>query len=135
VQKVFAAESDTAPRLLATFRPTVATALYKAWGAIETAASPIQVFAMRTKASLFGHNAPLQIQFSPAGVVLKVQDWPVVESSNQVYLDSNYDKITPVFTKGALPSGLDEIHHFGKVTRFRSNGNGGISLTPLGAWF
>ena len=105
VQQAFAPESDTAPRLLATFRPTIARTLYRAWGGIETGAAPIQVYAMRVKASLFGHNAPLQIQFNPtSGAITGVADWPVVtttsgtvwhESPNFVYLDSNYDKIVP----------------------------------------
>ena len=105
VQQVFAAESDTAPRLLATFKPSIAPTLYKAWGAIQAPASPIQVFAMRVKASLFGNNAPLQIQFTPrTGAVAGVTDWPVVEkgppvvwheSPSLIYLDSSYDKIVP----------------------------------------
>jgi hypothetical protein len=96
VRQVFAPESDTAPRLVATFRPKVAPTLYKAWGSIQTPATPIQVFAMRVKANLFGNNAPLQIQFNTNGSVNSVQDWPVAnEVDHQVDLDSNYDKITP----------------------------------------
>jgi hypothetical protein len=103
VQQVFAPESDTAPRLLATFKPKIATTLYKAWGAIETPASPIQVFAMRVKASLFGNNAPLQVTVTtstPAGTTTTVNtptysDWPVNEPGNQVDLDSNYAKVVP----------------------------------------
>jgi hypothetical protein len=103
VQQVFAPESDTAPRLLATFKPKITTTLYKAWGAIETPASPIQVFAMRVKASLFGNNAPLQVTVTTsttAGTTKTVNtpsysDWPVNEPGNQVDLDSNYAKIVP----------------------------------------
>jgi Baseplate J-like protein len=97
VQQVFSPESDTAPRLLAAFRPAAAKTLYKAWGTVQTPAAPIQVYALRVKASLFGNNAPLQIQFTPAGTVaLPVRDWPVEnESETQVDLDSSYDKITP----------------------------------------
>ena len=97
VQQVFAPESDTAPRLLATFKPAAAKTLYKAWGSVQTPAGPIQVFAMRVKASLFGNNAPLQIQFTPGtGAVASVQDWPVVnEAAERIDLDSNYDKISP----------------------------------------
>ncbi len=95
VRQVFAPESDIAPRLLATFKPKAASTLYKAWGAIQTPAGPIQVFAMRVKASLFGNNAPLQIQFKRSGEVLKVMDWPVNEPGTQVDLDASYDKILP----------------------------------------
>jgi Baseplate J-like protein len=99
VQRVFAPESDTAPRLLATFKPKIATTLYKAWGAIETPASPIQVFAMRVKASLFGNNAPLQVGYtvgtSTTPGTPTYSDWPVNEPGTQVDLDSNYPKIVP----------------------------------------
>ena len=103
VQQVFAPESDTAPRLLAAFKPKIKTTLYKAWGAIETPASPIQVFAMRVKASLFGNNAPLQVTVNTSTTVgttttvntPSYSDWPVNEPGNQVDLDSNYAKIVP----------------------------------------
>jgi hypothetical protein len=104
VQQVFAAESDTVPRLLATFKPKIASTLYKAWGAIQTPASPIQVFALRVKASLFGNNAPLQVTYTVApsttGTATTVStpgysDWPVNEPGTQVDLDSNYPKIAP----------------------------------------
>jgi hypothetical protein len=106
VAQTFTPQSDTAPRLLAAFKPAVATTLYQAWGAIETAPSPIQVFAMRVKASLFGNNAPLRIQISPQdGSVTSVTDWPVIdsgaagnvphESPRIVSLDASYDKILP----------------------------------------
>jgi hypothetical protein len=103
VQQVFAPQSDTAPRLLATFRPRIAPTLYKAWGSVEAASTPIQVYAMRVKAVLFGNNAPLQIQFNTDGSVKQVSDWPVQqqdptvwhESPNTVYMDASYDKILP----------------------------------------
>lgn len=104
VQRAFAPESDTAPRLLATFKPKIASTLYQAWGAIQTPAAPIQVFAMRVKASLFGNNAPLQVTYTvgpaPGNTADTVStpgysDWPVNEPGTQVDLDSNYPKITP----------------------------------------
>jgi hypothetical protein len=105
VQQVFAPESDTAPRLLATFKPTIASTLYKAWGAIQTPASPIQVFAMRVKAALFGNNAPLQVTYStvpqpgdpppPPVTTPSYSEWAVNEQDTQVDLDSSYPKIAP----------------------------------------
>lgn len=56
VQQTFAPESDTAPRLLAAFRPAVADTLYQAWGGIETAPSEIQVNALRAQAALFASS-------------------------------------------------------------------------------
>jgi len=111
VQRVFAAESDTAPRLLATFRPEVASTLYRAWGAIQTPASPIRVFAMRVKAAPFGSNAPLQVSYSGGTPSTPTySEWPILEThtdpatgtttsvfhetDNIVSLDSGYDKVT-----------------------------------------
>ncbi len=102
VRQVFAPQSDTAPRLLATFRPRIAPTLYKAWGSVEAPSTPIQVYAMRVKAGLFGNNAPMQIQFSPAGAVTSVLDWPVLdaagvwhESPSAISMDAGYDKVLP----------------------------------------
>lgn len=104
VRQAFSAESDIAPRLLAAFKPAAAQTLYKAWGAVAGPGSPIQVFAMRTKASLFGHNAPLQMQLTD-GKITGTADWPVFDNTattgfwNEkpwvVNLDSAYDQITP----------------------------------------
>src|SRR5215472_14963863 len=105
VQRVFAPESDTAPRLLATFKPTIAKTLYQAWGAIQTAPGPIQVFALRVRAGLFGNNAPLQVTYSsgpsttgdppPTVSTPMYSEWPVHEPGTQVDLDSSYPKIAP----------------------------------------
>jgi hypothetical protein len=108
VQQVFSPESDTAPRLLATFRPAVATTLYQAWGAIQTPASPIQVYAMRVKAAPFGNNAPLKVAYSSSTATPPntpiYSEWPVADSQiegpnidheidNIISLDSAYDKV------------------------------------------
>jgi hypothetical protein len=53
VHQTFAAQSDTAPRLLATLRPAVAPLLYSAWANIEPTPSPVRVYAARVKAALF----------------------------------------------------------------------------------
>jgi hypothetical protein len=95
VGQVFSPQSDIAPRLLATFRPTVADTLYKAWGAIQTPASSIQVFAMRVKAAPFGNNAPLQIVIK-GGDLQTPEEWGIAttdEDGLNLFLDSVYDKI------------------------------------------
>jgi hypothetical protein len=99
VQQVFAPESDTAPRLLATFKPKIASTLYKAWGAIQTPAAPIQVFAMRVKAAPFGNNAPLQVVIT-GGTLQPPTEWQIATtdlngSGSSLYLDSVYNKIVP----------------------------------------
>jgi hypothetical protein len=102
VERVFAAESDTAPRLLATFRPAVAKTLYQAWGAIETTATPIEVYAMRVKAAPFGNNAPLMVTYSNG--TPSFSQWSIVENPGEeneidhetnsvLFLESANDKV------------------------------------------
>jgi predicted phage baseplate assembly protein len=56
VNKVFAAQSDIAPQLLAAFNPAAATTLYKAWGSVTLPANPAIIYAPRVKASVFANN-------------------------------------------------------------------------------
>ena len=100
VQQTFAPESDTAPRLLAAFKPAVANTLYHAWSGIETAPSQIRVFAMRTKAGPFGNNAAQQpiVPAGSAGGAVKFQEWDLAvgdQNGRVVSLDSIHDKIVP----------------------------------------
>lgn len=98
VQQTFAPESDTAPRLLAAFKPAIATTLYHAWGAIEKTPSQIQVFAMRAKGAAFGNNAPLQINITN-GTLQPPTEWPLsaADSGNpsSFSMDAVYNKVTP----------------------------------------
>ena len=59
--KAFACEADTAPRLLAALQPSLGSALYSAWQSEKVPYTPaqpkIKVYALRTRASVFGHNA------------------------------------------------------------------------------
>lgn len=52
----FAAESDVAPRLLATFYPHAKVELYKAWAGTFAPGAPVSVHAFRVKASLFASS-------------------------------------------------------------------------------
>ncbi|HZP03450.1 MAG TPA: putative baseplate assembly protein [Terracidiphilus sp.] len=109
VQQVFAAQSDTQPRLLATFAPAAAKTLYQAWGSVETTPTPLAVYAMRVKASPFGSNAALQVSYQgdPPSTPI-YSDWPMAiqvgqaapntiytETSNILYLDAAYNKVVP----------------------------------------
>ncbi|GAA1913748.1 hypothetical protein GCM10009837_43050 [Streptomyces durmitorensis] len=55
----YAATGDTVPRLLAAVRPDLGPVLYAAWRNLPRTPQPTdQVYALRTRARLFGHNAP-----------------------------------------------------------------------------
>ena len=56
LQRSFAAESDVAPRLLATFYPRAKAALYKAWAGTAAPGTEVTVNALRVKASLFASS-------------------------------------------------------------------------------
>lgn len=107
VRQVFAGQSDTQARLLATFAPAASKTLYKAWGSIQTAPTPLQVFAMRVKAAPFGSNAPLEVSYTRGDKSTPVyNDWSLLTNPNApdavytedpdtLWLDSAYNKIVP----------------------------------------
>ncbi len=103
----FAKKSDLGPRLLTHLQPALQPLLYAAWrNAAVTGPSPAKVYALRTTASLFGHNAPKR--FDPE--TGETSEWPVIEDisiindgtkrikheePSVVYLDASYDRILP----------------------------------------
>jgi Baseplate J-like protein len=54
----FGANSDAIPQLLTALRPDLGRALYQAWEQTGAEPSAVRVYALRTTASPFGHNAP-----------------------------------------------------------------------------
>jgi hypothetical protein len=122
ISQTFAPQADTAARLLAAFKPSAAPSLYQAWADVQTPTSQVQVYAMRVKASLFGHNALSKMKLDKSGTIIGGEDWPIVEPPpvveppideasirephstaerikhevpNLIDLDSSYDKILP----------------------------------------
>ena len=70
-----------------------------------TEQNPIKIYALRLKASLFGHNAPKRTRVD-SGEVFVIGDWPIIEQplralpieheeENVIYLDARYDSILP----------------------------------------
>ncbi len=101
----FSRQSDVAPRLLEAFHPAAAGMLYKAWSGVETPSREVKVYAMRARASLFGHNAPLRIKGIKGGTIQGYMEWPIAfsdggttiysETNSTIWLDGSFDKITP----------------------------------------
>jgi Baseplate J-like protein len=61
IKRAFSPNSDIAPNLLTTIRPGLAPLLLKALGNRPVPQpTTAKVYAMRTRASVFGHNAPLK---------------------------------------------------------------------------
>ena len=88
VGKVFDAQSDTVPRLLAAFNPAAASTLYQAWAGIQVPASDApMVSAARVKAGIFANNF--------AGAVSVVQTAPL-DTSNANSISSATTFTLPV---------------------------------------
>lgn len=102
----FAAQSDMAPQLLATFNPTVAETLYQAWANIQGPSSQTEVDAIRVKAGLFPGTYPGKATVDDGETTFAPPDFfnswaslvgtdtsPLVPTA--VVLDGVYDKIQP----------------------------------------
>jgi hypothetical protein len=76
VDELFGAASDVLPGLLTAFRPELAASLYQAWRNVPATPPPtLQLYALRTRASAFGHNAPPEPVKSSQGVVIGSREW------------------------------------------------------------
>jgi hypothetical protein len=102
VKTTFAQRADIGTQLVATFEPKLQATLSAAISnGTVTTASPIHVYALRVKASPFGHNAPLKITSIPTGQPPTTAEWSVSdliaagEAENVINLDASYDKILP----------------------------------------
>ncbi|MDB5034135.1 MAG: hypothetical protein JWQ98_1376 [Chlorobi bacterium] len=75
-KQAFAAKSDITPQLLTAIRPELAANLYGTWKNIPVTPQPvIAVYALRARASVFGHNAPLKAITNKDGAVTGTQEW------------------------------------------------------------
>jgi predicted phage baseplate assembly protein len=95
------AGGDRYLRLLSNFRPDLAHALTKAVASAPvTEPQAVRVYAMRTKASVFGHNAPLKVT-PHTNAEPTFREWTffeheqITEVADTVNLDASYDKVLP----------------------------------------
>jgi hypothetical protein len=102
----FAQAADNLPQLLTGLRSALSGSLYDAWKNLELPPNPVKVFALRTRARLYGHNAPPRVVATDGkGVVTQWGEWQVFQSedpegslpdrevSQSIYLDSSYQSI------------------------------------------
>ena len=76
VEELFGAASDVLAGLLTRFRPELAQTLYEAWRNVPaTPTAPLRVYALRTRASAFGHNVPPEPVKNSQGVVVGTREW------------------------------------------------------------
>jgi hypothetical protein len=88
--------ADLSARLLTVARPELRDVLYKAWANVPVVEAPVlQVCALRVRASVFGHNAPLERHVDD-GVLTSPQEWALgKEEKDVVWLDAPYPQILP----------------------------------------
>lgn len=116
VGQAFAAGSGLAPRLLSVARPELVGSLYPALANLPVTRPPaVRVYALRLRAAVFGHNAPLA-PVRVDGIVTGSTEWtlektvvtrtdPVIlrtglrqvptESARQVWLDAAHPQVLP----------------------------------------
>jgi len=84
-QQTFKCQSDTPSRLLATLQPSLSNSLYEAWANLSvTETTQVNVYAFRTKASPFGHNAPLRpVRYDEGRKMVVSSEWTIDNPLNQ----------------------------------------------------
>ena len=69
---------DTAPNILRALNPGAADEIYPALSASQVAPlNPSQISAFRTKAAVYGNNAPLKPVTNAQGIVIGTEEWPL----------------------------------------------------------
>jgi predicted phage baseplate assembly protein len=81
VGQSFEGKSDIAAQLLTSFRPEAASILYQAWQNVPVTQEPaVEVYALRTKAGVFGNNAPLEPVKRSDGIIIGSKEWDLKKS-------------------------------------------------------
>jgi hypothetical protein len=127
-EATLARSSDAYPELLAALRPELAQTLYGALARLDAApVSPLQVWALRLEAPLFGHNAPLEAKFNADGVFTGFEEWDLQndEQPKAAFLDRGHPEVltdTPVLITRPVSDGfgptvvteVDKIEHLSR---------------------
>ena len=68
--------TDIAPQVLTSLKPELKPVLYKAWQNLPvTPPPPFEVYSFKVRASIFGHNAPLEPVRNNSGVITGSKEW------------------------------------------------------------
>src|SRR5262249_55488384 len=93
----FSQAADNLPMFLTGLRSELSVSLYDAWKNLELPPNPVKVYALRTRARLFGHNAPPRVAATDGkGVVLAWSEWQVfsTEPNTEPHVDATGAVIT-----------------------------------------
>ncbi|HKV33847.1 MAG TPA: putative baseplate assembly protein [Pyrinomonadaceae bacterium] len=84
IRGVLSTESDALPKILTTLRPSLAGMFYRAWKNLNVTPPPAtQAFALRTRASVYGHNAPLKTILDDDGRITGFEEWTISEENGE----------------------------------------------------
>jgi hypothetical protein len=103
---LFGSGSDLSARLATLAQPELRETFYQAWANVPVTRAPaLKVCALRTRASVFGHNAPLEMVRDDSNndfVRFRSQEWDflnafekVTEEPREIWLDAPYPQILP----------------------------------------
>lgn len=92
--------SDLAARLVTVARPELREVFYQTLANVPVTPAPtLRVWGLRAKASVFGHNAPLELtrtEDSNQKVTFSSEEWKnLAETEQEVWLDAAYPQILP----------------------------------------
>lgn len=84
-QQTFKCQSDMPSRLLATLQLNLGNSLYQAWANLPiTELTQVKVYRLRTKASPFGHNAPLRpVRYDEGRRMVVYDEWDIDNPLNR----------------------------------------------------
>ena len=92
---VFGRGQDIYPALLTSLQPRFGDLLYAALRARRVSRpTPMAVYALRQRVSLFGHNAPREVRFS-AGAIEPSREWTLAgdEAADRLFLDTTDEAV------------------------------------------
>lgn len=93
--------SDLSAKLLTVAKPELRNVLYAAWANVPVTEQPrLKVYALRLRASAFGHNAPLELYIPPnqtgSVILTQTREWTIlVEEPRMAWTDTAYPQILP----------------------------------------
>lgn len=125
-KSLYGVQADTLPRLITTFQPKLKGVLYRAWASAQfTPDAPLQsANALRVKTAPFGHNAPKDVTQGDNGVITGHPEWPLEETAEILYLDSQYDQVKAgswvVIERPAAPEFADVELIYRQVVQVRT---------------
>jgi hypothetical protein len=96
VKNILSGSSDALTKVFAQLRPTLQGNLYRTLENIKpTAPSSVQAFALRTRTSVYGHNAPLKPQTDPtSGRITAYEEWTLTSDTGKAVVDDFEIRLT-----------------------------------------